>query len=91
MPILAELASAEVVRRLDAARLAWGRVSTVADLSAHPALRRVTCKVPGGSFALAAPPLHPDLAIASVPALGEHSAAIRREFSEATSDLISGS
>lgn len=79
-PVFAVWSVAEAIARLAAAGLAWGRVSTVADLSAHPALRRIDCQVPGGTFSLAAPPLHPDLAPAPVPALGEHSEAIQREF-----------
>ena len=59
-PVFAAWPVEEAAARLAAAGLAWGRVSTVADLSAHPALRRVTCQVPGGTFALAAPPLLPD-------------------------------
>lgn len=80
-PVFAGLSIQEAVARLATAGLAWGRVSTLADLSAHPALRRVTCQVPGGAFELAAPPLHPDLGVAVVPALGEHDETIRREFS----------
>ncbi|QIG46945.1 CoA transferase [Nordella sp. HKS 07] len=80
-PVFAALTTSEAIERLAAAGLAWGRVSTVADLSTHPALRRIACRAPGGMFELAAPPLHPDLTAVSVPALGEHSAAIRREFS----------
>ncbi|HTN98202.1 MAG TPA: CoA transferase, partial [Nordella sp.] len=79
-PVFAALSVDAAIARLAAAGLAWGRVSTVADLSAHPALRRVTCQVPGGTFDLAAPPLHPDLAFAMVPALGEHTETIRQEF-----------
>lgn len=79
-PILARLTVAEAIAALEKAQLPWGRVSTVADLSRHPALRRIVSDVPGGSFELAAPPLHPDAARARVPSLGEHSAAIRREF-----------
>lgn len=85
-PFFAALTTQEAIERLTAAGLAWGRVSTVADLSAHPALRRIACRAPGGTFELAAPPLHPDLAGASVPALGEHSAAIRREFASNTDE-----
>ncbi|WP_119272820.1 CaiB/BaiF CoA transferase family protein [Taklimakanibacter deserti] len=80
-PIFARLSTAEAIQRLEQAQLAWGKVSTVADLATHPALRRTASEVPGGSFELAAPPLHPDVARAKVPALGEHSDAIRREFS----------
>jgi crotonobetainyl-CoA:carnitine CoA-transferase CaiB-like acyl-CoA transferase len=80
-PVFAALTIAEAIAILEKAQLAWGRVSTVADLSRHPALRRTVSDVQGGSFELAAPPLHPDAARARVPALGEHSDAIRREFS----------
>jgi itaconate CoA-transferase len=80
-PVFARFTVAEAIEALEKAQLAWGRVSTVADLARHPALRRARCEVPGGSFELAAPPLHPDLAAARVPALGEHNDAIRREFS----------
>jgi itaconate CoA-transferase len=80
-PVFARLTRAEAIAILEKAQLAWGRVSTVADLSRHPALRRTVSDVPDGSFELAAPPLHPDMARARVPALGEHSDAIRREFS----------
>jgi itaconate CoA-transferase len=80
-PVFARLTVAEAIATLEKAQLAWSRVSTVADLSLHPALRRTVSDVPGGSFELAAPPLHPDVARARVPALGEHSDAIRQEFS----------
>jgi crotonobetainyl-CoA:carnitine CoA-transferase CaiB-like acyl-CoA transferase len=82
-PVFARLTVTEAIAALEKAQLAWGRVSTVADLSRHPALRRTVSDVPGGSFELAAPPLHPNAARARVPALGEHSDAIRREFSGA--------
>ena len=73
-------AKAEMIARLEANRLAWSNVSTVADLSAHPALRRIPVSVPGGEFDCVAPPLHPELEAGPVPALGEHTAKIRAEF-----------
>lgn len=79
-PAFARLTAAEAIEALEKAGLAWGRVSTVADLSAHPALRRARSEVEGGSFEFAAPPLHPDSAATRVPALGEHNKAIRQEF-----------
>jgi itaconate CoA-transferase len=79
-PAFARTTVAEAIGALEKAQLAWGKVSTVADLSRHPALRRTVSDVPGGSFELAAPPLHPDVTRAKVPSLGEHSDAIRREF-----------
>lgn len=68
--------------RLDAARLAWARVSTVADVADHPALRRIEATVPGGAFTLPAPPLHPDAPVRAVPEADEHGAAIRAEFGQ---------
>jgi crotonobetainyl-CoA:carnitine CoA-transferase CaiB-like acyl-CoA transferase len=72
-----------MVERLEAAKIAWARVSGVADLAAHPALRRITVDSPGGSFEAAASALHPELQAKPVPALGQHSEAIRGEFGEA--------
>ena len=77
---LGGLTRAEAIARLDAAQIAWGRISSVADLSHHPALRRVEVGVPGGAFAGVVPPLQPGLAPGAVPALGEHTLKIRREF-----------
>jgi crotonobetainyl-CoA:carnitine CoA-transferase CaiB-like acyl-CoA transferase len=74
------LSVADLTARLDAGKLAWARVSTVEDMIRHPALRRITVSVPGGTFELPAPPLHPDLDTRSVPVAGEHGDAIRREF-----------
>lgn len=74
---------AGLTARLDRARLAYARVSTVADVAVHPALRRIEASVPGGRFTLPAPPLHPDLPERRVPALDEHGPALRAEFAEA--------
>jgi itaconate CoA-transferase len=71
--------------RLRAANTAYGFVNSVADLAHHPALRRVSVATPAGSLALVAPPaidLGRKVALGPVPALGEHSAAIRAEFGE---------
>lgn len=83
VPFFAKLTVAQAIERLERAQLAWGRVSTVADLSKHPALRRARCESPDGEFEVAAPPLHPDLTQAKVPALNEHGEAIRKEFAKA--------
>lgn len=83
--VTADLAFDALAARLDAARLPWARVATVADAAAHPALRRIPVEVPGGVFRCPAPPLHPDLEMRRVPALGQHSAALRDEFAEAAS------
>ena len=71
-----------MVERLERARIAYGRVSTMEDLAQHPQNRKVTvetpsgpvtCLAPGAVFDKAAPALGP------VPALGQHSEAIRAE------------
>ena len=72
-----------MVERLERARVAYGRVSTMADLEAHPQNRRVTVDTPSGPVTCLAPgALHdgcvPDFR--PVPALGQHSEALRAEF-----------
>ena len=77
---------AALVERLRAARIAFGSVNEVADLSDHPHLRRIDVATPTGPVRCVAPPAmvagegasHPG----RVPALGEHSKALRREFGE---------
>lgn len=68
---------------LEAAQIAYARVSTLKDLSAHPQLRRTTMEAPGGPISLPAPAatingVTPRLRKA--PALGEHTAAVQAEF-----------
>lgn len=79
-PIFAASTQAEMIAVLEAADLPWSRVSTVADLSLHPALRRMEGRVAGGSFSCAVPPLRRDLVAGPVPELGEHTDRIRAEF-----------
>ena len=79
-PVFAAQTQAEMIATLEAADLPWSRVSTVADLSAHPALRRMTGQVAGGAFAGAVSPLRRDLAAGPVPELGQDTNAIRVEF-----------
>ena len=79
----AELGRDEARRLLLAANTAFGFVNDVAALAGHPALRRVTVETRSGPARLAAPPVRlddGDRALGPVPAIGEHSAAIRAEF-----------
>lgn len=83
--ILGRLSFEEMIDRLRAADIPYGRINTVADLARHPQLRRITVDTPSGPAELAADPLRTvdgpaDRAIRRVPALGEHGEAIRREF-----------
>ena len=74
---------AEAISRLEAGRLAWSNVSTVADLSGHGALERLECVLPGGKvFNGVAPPLRREVGNNEIPALGAHTQAIRHEFGE---------
>lgn len=66
-----------------AAGIAFGRVNGVADFSRHPQLRRISVESENGPIEMPAPP--PRIAgevpaPGPIPRLGEHSAAIRREF-----------
>jgi crotonobetainyl-CoA:carnitine CoA-transferase CaiB-like acyl-CoA transferase len=73
----------EAARKLRAANTAFGFVNDVAGLARHPALRRTPVVTPAGVVRLAAPPViatDGEAALGPVPALGEHSAAIRAEF-----------
>jgi crotonobetainyl-CoA:carnitine CoA-transferase CaiB-like acyl-CoA transferase len=63
--------------------IAFGLVSDVAGLAAHPHLREVTVETPGGPVTMPAPAArHPGEppSFAAVPAVGAHTAAVRREF-----------
>ncbi|HEX5325362.1 MAG TPA: CaiB/BaiF CoA-transferase family protein [Acetobacteraceae bacterium] len=79
----ADLSRAEAAMRLRAANTAFGFVNDLAAFAHHPALRRSSVETPNGPVRLAAPPVLTDdgpRALGAVPAIGEHSAAIRSEF-----------
>jgi crotonobetainyl-CoA:carnitine CoA-transferase CaiB-like acyl-CoA transferase len=68
--------------RLKAAEIAFGNLNSVADLARHPQLRTGETATPSGSVAVPLPPARASGdPLGRVPALGEHSAAIRQEFS----------
>ncbi|TYR33235.1 CoA transferase [Mesorhizobium microcysteis] len=72
----------EAVTRLEANALAWSSVSTVEDLARHPALARLALEVPGGVFEGVASPVRRHVRAGAVPALGQHTDAVRIEFEE---------
>lgn len=80
--LFAPLPRKELIGRLATNKLAWSNVSTVADLSAHPALRRISVETPGGTMNGVGSPLRRDIKGGPVPALGAHTNAIREEFRE---------
>ena len=74
---------AECVAALAAANTAYGFINGVDGLAAHPALRRVTVATERGPVSLAAPAARFSdgaRALGPVPALGQHTAAVRAEF-----------
>jgi crotonobetainyl-CoA:carnitine CoA-transferase CaiB-like acyl-CoA transferase len=83
--VVSVLTRAEFVERLRTANVAYGAVNDVADLSVHPQLRRVTFGTPTGPVSLPAPAMRwrgeGEAAFGPTPALGEHSAKLRAEFS----------
>ena len=77
------LTRADAAKGLQASGTAFGFVNDMADFAAHPALRRRQVDSPEGTISLPAPPITLSDEVRSlgpVPALGEHSAAIRAEF-----------
>ncbi len=83
--VLSTLEREEVERRLRAAKIAYGAVNTVPELARHSQLRRVEVPSPGGPVSMPAPPVRfagAEHSAGAIPALGEHSQAIRAEFEE---------
>uniref|UniRef100_UPI003BAA7BAE CaiB/BaiF CoA transferase family protein n=1 Tax=Stappia sp. TaxID=1870903 RepID=UPI003BAA7BAE len=76
----------EIAERLEAARIAYGRVSTMDDLVAHPQNRYVEADTPTGPVRLLAPGALVDghsPAFGPVPALGADTDRVRDEFAPA--------
>jgi crotonobetainyl-CoA:carnitine CoA-transferase CaiB-like acyl-CoA transferase len=72
-----------LIARLRESQIAYGEVNDVETLSAHPALTRVEVDTPNGPVSMVAPPVSVGgrkQRPRPVPALGEHSEAIRAEF-----------
>ncbi len=86
VPVIQAEPRETMATRLLKAGIAFGALNSVADLSVHPQLSRMDLKTPSGTLSIPAPPVRfagEAFAIGPVPALGEHSAAIRTEFAEA--------
>ena len=81
--IFGRVVHAELVAKLRRARIAFASVNTVAELSTHQQLRRVSAGTPSGPVELVAPPVRrrgEEVRVGPVPAVGEHSQALREEF-----------
>jgi itaconate CoA-transferase len=82
-PVFAGMEREEAIRRLEAAQIAWARLTEVRDLGAHPALRRTSVRLPNGSevrVPLPAGRREPWRETPSVPAMGADTSRIRAEF-----------
>jgi crotonobetainyl-CoA:carnitine CoA-transferase CaiB-like acyl-CoA transferase len=82
--VFAAATGAEMQDRLREARIAYGVVNPVAELSRHPVLRRVAVATPSGPAAIPAPPVRAKggatATLGAVPGLGEHTERLRKEF-----------
>jgi len=81
--ILGTLTGDDFIARLKNADIAFGAVNSVAELSKHPQLRRIEVASPTGPISLPAPPTRLNNGVrqpGAVPAIGQHTAAIRAEF-----------
>ncbi|MEC7592003.1 MAG: CoA transferase, partial [Pseudomonadota bacterium] len=83
--VTATLPRNEMRARLDKAGVPYGAINSVDDLIAHPQLKRLPVGLNDGRFETVAPPaafVEDSVELGPVPALGEHSAAIRGEFAD---------
>ena len=83
--VFGALSRGELVERLFDAKFDFGAVNSVADLSVHQQLRRTSVGTPSGPVTAVAPPVQRadgDAPLRPVPALGQHSEHIRREFGD---------
>ncbi|MBV1863885.1 MAG: CoA transferase [Rhodobacteraceae bacterium] len=69
-----------LIALLETSKLPWANVSSLPDLSNHPALRRIEIDTPGGKAKVTASPLRDEIKQGAVPGMGEHTAQIRAEF-----------
>ncbi len=82
--VFSTLSRTALSERLSAANIAFGRLNSVADLLEHPQLRTMLQPTPSGDVQLIAPAIQfagSTLQPRPVPALGQHTDKIRKEFS----------
>ncbi|SHL22022.1 Crotonobetainyl-CoA:carnitine CoA-transferase CaiB [Roseovarius marisflavi] len=82
-PIFSSMPRDEMAKRLESARIAYGRVSTMDDLASHPQNRYVEVDTHSGPVRMLAPGALADGVVeqpGAVPVLGQHTDAVRTEF-----------
>ena len=81
--VLSRITRDAVRKRLTSARIAFGAVNTIEDVSNHPALNTIKVKTPRGPIDVMAPPSRVKGEVSPllrVPDIGENSDSIRAEF-----------
>jgi len=91
--ITRQLSANEFQQRLQSASIAYGAINSAADLNIHPALRKKTALTADGQAMSL--PAHPVIQeqicsddVRQTPALGQHTAAIKSEFSVAGTSCV---
>jgi itaconate CoA-transferase len=85
--VFATIERADLAERLFQAKIAFGSVNSVEDLSQHKQLRRAAVETPSGTVELVAPPVvtaGDESVLGPVPALGQHTDLVRKEFDAAS-------
>lgn len=81
--VFAALSRDDIVARLEAARIAYGRISSIGDLAAHPQNRYAEVETPSGPVVLLGAGTLIDgesARFGPVPSLGQHTRAVLAEF-----------
>ncbi len=69
-----------LINLLETNKLPWANVSTMPDLSSHPALNRIDIETPGGIAQVTKSPLRDHIKSGVVPDTGAQNEALRKEF-----------
>ena len=83
--VLSKISRDEVKKLLNNAKIAFGAVNTIEDVSNHPALRLIKTRSVQGEINVMAPPaqiIEDEDKVLAVPSIGQHTDSIRGEFSK---------
>ena len=83
--VLSKISRDEVKKLLNNAKIAFGAVNTIEDVSNHPALRLIKTRTVQGEINVMAPPaqlIEDEDKVLAVPSIGQHTDSIRGEFSK---------
>ena len=81
--VLSKISRDEVKKLLNNAKIAFGAVNTIEDVSNHPALRLIKTRTVQGEINVMAPPakiIEDEDKVLAVPSIGQHTDSIRAEF-----------